>query len=226
MNEKTPDRIVARRRVIQWILAPIVIIVIALGWRYPYLGFSVPIVMLMGFIGGIFNGRYVCGNLCPRGGFLDRMLAPLARKVKTPPWMFNMPFRVILLISLMALMIWRILLNPTSIEHWGRVFWLMCTVTTAVALVLAFFYNARSWCAICPMGTMQNLLGRRHKTLLIDPAKCIECRLCERKCPLSLQIVRHKSEGIVDEPDCIKCSECIAVCPKQALSWQIRNTAE
>jgi hypothetical protein len=29
-----------RRRWVQWALAPIVILVIALGWKYPYLGYT------------------------------------------------------------------------------------------------------------------------------------------------------------------------------------------
>ena len=30
-----------RRRIVQWVLSPLVLIVIALGWKYPLLGFSV-----------------------------------------------------------------------------------------------------------------------------------------------------------------------------------------
>ncbi len=73
-----------RRRWVQWALAPIVILVIALGWKYPYLGYTVPVVMILGMIGGIFRGRYVCGNLCPRGGFFDRIM-PLASRVQAIP---------------------------------------------------------------------------------------------------------------------------------------------
>jgi hypothetical protein len=38
---------VARRRTIQWSLVPVVVVTLALGWKYPALGFSVPVVMLM-----------------------------------------------------------------------------------------------------------------------------------------------------------------------------------
>jgi hypothetical protein len=55
-----------RRRLVQWALAPIVIVVTAWGWKYPYLGYTVPVVMILGMIGGVFRGRYVCGNLCPQ----------------------------------------------------------------------------------------------------------------------------------------------------------------
>lgn len=54
---------------VRWFLAPLVITTIALGWWFPYIGFLVPVAMLSGMIGGVFKGRFVCGNLCPRGAF-------------------------------------------------------------------------------------------------------------------------------------------------------------
>jgi len=60
----------ARRRTVQLALWPVVVIVIAFGWHYPLLGFSVPVVMLMGAAGGVLRGRYVCGHLCPGEVFL------------------------------------------------------------------------------------------------------------------------------------------------------------
>ncbi len=39
-----------RRRWVQWALAPIVILVIALGWKYPYLGYTVPVVMAIAIL--------------------------------------------------------------------------------------------------------------------------------------------------------------------------------
>lgn len=64
---------IARRRFIQWCLLPIVPITIALGWKYPLLGFSVLLVMITAMAGGVLGGRYVCGTLCPRGSFLTEL---------------------------------------------------------------------------------------------------------------------------------------------------------
>ena len=63
------------RKAVQWALLWVMVATIALGWKYPVLGYSVPLVMIVGIVGSFFNGRYVCGHLCPRGGFLDRILA-------------------------------------------------------------------------------------------------------------------------------------------------------
>jgi len=212
-------KIIFRRRILQWVLAPIVLITIAFGWKYPLLGFSVPVVMLAGMIIGIFNGRYLCGNLCPRGGLFDRMIAPIGRKKSIPRFLMKMPLRWPVFAALMGFMVFRISHNPSDIMHWGYVFWMICVITTSIGVVLGIFLHQRAWCAFCPMGTMQNALGGGKRQLNIDSEKCIECELCEKACPINLDIIKHKSSGYLLNRDCLKCSECIVVCPKTALAW-------
>lgn len=203
---------VKRRRRLQWTLVPIVILTIALGWKYPVIGYAVPVVMLMGIIGSLFNGRYVCGNLCPRGAFFDRFFG-WRRKGRRIPAAFRSPLlRWFLFCVLMAFMIYRISLNPGSWEHWGRVFWLMCVITTGVGIVLALLVHPRTWCSFCPMGTLQSAFGGNKGLYQIEPS-CKECKICEKACPMDLSIVIHKAEGILRERDCLKCLECAAVCP-------------
>ena len=212
---------VSRRRVIQWCLAPVVLITIAFGYRYPILGYSVPAVMLAGLIGGIFRGRFVCGNLCPRGSFLDRCVAPISRDKHIPNFLRRMWLRGPLFVALMGFMIFRVFQRPENAIFWeylGRVFWLMCVVTTSLAVVLGIMIKPRTWCSFCPMGTMQNALGGGKFQLRIDPESCIECGSCEKICPIDLPIVKYKNIGRVEERDCLKCFECIAVCQKEALS--------
>ena len=220
MNESTTVR---RRHIIQWFLMPIVIVTIGLGWKYPLLGFSVPAVMLAGMIGGIIRGRYVCGNLCPRGSFFDRLMTCVSRKKPIPEFLISMAFRWVLFAALMGFMVFSILQNPTDIRHWGHVFWLMCVVTTGIGVVLGILIHPRSWCAFCPMGTMQNALGGGKHQLRIDSETCVECKDCEKACPFGLSIAEHKNDGNLPSRDCLKCSECIAVCPKSALSWPRRD---
>jgi len=183
------------RRVIQWCLAPIVIVVIALGWKYPLLGFAVPIVMLTGVIGALFGGRYMCGWLCPRGGFFDRMVSVFSRNRPVPRSLRRMPVRWVVFVALMGFMVWRILQNPGDIRHWGRVFWLMCVVTTAIGIVFGVLVHPRVWCAVCPSGTLQNALGGWRRPLRIDAEACVECLKCEKLCPFALAITEARSPG-------------------------------
>lgn len=209
---------VAWRRTVQWIVAPIVVLTVALGWKYPLLGFTVPVAMATGMAGGFFRGRWVCGHLCPRGGFFDRMIAPFAPRRSIPPLLRSMPLRWGVFAALMGFMVWRISADPGNWEHWGRVFWSMCALTTGIGLVAALTIHPRAWCAFCPMGTFQNAVGGGKGPLQIAPS-CRECRKCEKACPMALPLVKDKSVGYLQHRDCLKCPECIAVCPANALSW-------
>lgn len=212
------DSTVDSRNLRQWMLAPIVLITIALGWKYTWLGFAVPGSMLMGVAGGFVRGRYICGNLCPRGSFFDRMIAPLAAKREIPAMLRSLPLRWGTFVLLMGFMAWRLAANPTDLNHWGHVFWSMCTITTLVGVVLALTFHPRSWCAVCPVGTLSNAIGGDRYQLIID-SDCRECGICEKSCTFDLSIVRHKGAGALQERDCLKCSVCAMNCPRGSLKW-------
>ena len=210
---------VARRRVVQWVLLSVVLITLAVGWWVPWLGFTVPVVMISGVVGSLVRGRYVCGNLCPRGAFYDRLVAKFSRRRPVPRWLRSMPFRWTAFALLMGFMVYRILGNPTDPLHWGRVFWMMCLVTTAIGVPLGILVHPRTWCSFCPIGTVQNVVGGAKRRLRIDAQRCRACGVCEQRCPMGLTISQHRDEGVLPHRDCLRCSECLAVCPAGALSW-------
>ncbi|MEN8728397.1 MAG: 4Fe-4S binding protein [Desulfuromonadales bacterium] len=209
----------------KWLLGVVMITVIALGWRYPVLGYIVPVAMSAGIIGGFLKGRWVCGNACPRGSFIDTWLNLVSGDRAMPGILRNAKFRWTLLSALIGFMTVRIAQNPTDFDHWGIVFWQMCTITTIAAVGLGIRYSARSWCAICPVGTMAGTAGKNRYSLQVS-ASCQGCRLCENRCPMQLEIAKYRHSGQSAEQDCLKCSACMSACPKQGvLSWPTQKAA-
>ena len=203
----------------QWALAPLSIIVILFGWKYPILGFMVPIVILMGLIYSFSNGRYVCGNLCPRGAFYDRVLSKISPKRKIPLFLKSMGFRVGIIFLFCVVFSVKISQDPFNWRHWGHVFWFMCTVTTIIGIILGIFIHHRAWCSFCPSGTLENLIGGHKNPIKIDYSSCAGCKKCERSCTMTLTIIGDKSTPHLTDRDCIKCGECISACKKNTLSF-------
>ncbi|MGD9020130.1 MAG: 4Fe-4S binding protein [Desulfuromonadales bacterium] len=209
----------------KWLLGLVMVTVIALGWKYPVLGFIVPVAMSAGIIGGFLKGRWVCGNACPRGSFIDTWFSLISGEREMPGILKNTKFRWLFLSVLMGFMIIRIAQDPTEFDHWGIVFWQMCSITTIAAVGLGIRYSARSWCAICPVGTMAGTAGKDKYSLQVS-ASCKGCRLCENRCPMQLEIAKYRHSGQSAERDCLKCSACMNACPQQGvLGWPTQQAA-
>lgn len=59
----------------------------------------------------------------------------------------------------------------------------------------------RDWCkgcgvcvTFCPTGVLE--LDRHEKSVVVNPEKCICCRMCELRCPdLAIDVVIEKGDG-------------------------------
>ncbi|UCH33814.1 MAG: 4Fe-4S binding protein [Armatimonadota bacterium] len=207
-----------RRLIVQSLIWVVVVITIFGGLRYPLLGFVVAGVMLMGFVGALVKGRYVCGWLCPRGALFDRVIKHVSRRSAIPRWLRSPWFRWPVFGALMGFMVYRISLNPADAYHWGRVFVSICIITTGIGIVLALAFHPRTWCAFCPMGTLQSAVGGGKAPLYVEEG-CKGCRTCERACPMNLRIVGNTKDGRLDSADCLKCPECQLACPAKVLHF-------
>jgi len=53
----------------------------------------------------------------------------------------------------------------------------------------------------------------------IDPAKCITCRMCQRKCPTGAICVEVKEKTWqIDNMRCVVCAICVDTCPTKCLT--------
>ncbi len=96
------------------------------GIFYPKLGYFLLLVFASLMIIAPFRGRWFCGNLCPRGSFVDFWLAPISRKVKIPAIFRSMWIRAPIFVALMGFMVFRILQTQGMVDKVGMVFVTMC----------------------------------------------------------------------------------------------------
>ena len=176
------------------------------------------------FITSLFRGRWFCGNLCPRGSYFDYGIIKISKKRKIPKVLSSMWVRIPVFSLMMAVMLYRIsvtLAAQNTIELIGMIFVSICLVTTVIGTMLGGYFNTRSWCNACPMGTMQRIIGGKKYQLKMDHGSCVDCKKCEKVCPGLINIREGKSSF---SSECSTCLQCVNVCPEEgALKYSFLN---
>lgn len=133
------------------------------GLFYPLLGYLVVGMMVFFIVLSFFRGRYWCWNLCPRGSFLDIFLSNISLNRQNPKIFGNQLFRWLVFLAFMGFLVYRILSSGGSLAGIGVVFVSMCLITTVISIIIGIIVKHRGWCAICPMGTLQEKIGKLRK---------------------------------------------------------------
>jgi ferredoxin-type protein NapH len=188
------------------------------------------------FLSSLFVGRLWCGWACPAGA-LQEFAEPVNRK-RTPggkftwiKWAIWVPW--ILLISAMAIRAggYRAVQPLYKIEgavtvtqpYWYMVYY----IVVAVFLGLALVFGRRAGChTICWMAPFM-VLGRKLRNvarwpalrLVAEPAKCANCQICTRNCPMSLDVNSMVARGNMEDSECILCGNCVDGCSKDAIRF-------
>ena len=143
-----------------WLL-PIILIG---GLFYPLLGYLV--VAMMGFFlpFSFFMGRYWCWRLCPRGAFLDIVISKISPHKPAPVVFSRNWFRWSIFALFMIFLASRIANSGGTLLAVGAVFVSMCILTTVISAILGITMRHRAWCAVCPMGLLQEKIGNLAHT--------------------------------------------------------------
>jgi len=197
----------------QVVLGFLFLIYLILGWYYPIFGLCIPACMLFGMGIAFSKGRKWCNTLCPRGCFYDSILKFVSFKRKIPDVLKRMTLRFAILSFLITIM------TLQTIKHWpnlaeiGKVFMSIMLITTFIGIILGIIIHQRSWCYLCPIGTLTNIIGRNKYPLNFNAENCVNCELCNEACPMQIK------PNISLSDDCIKCGSCVNICTKKALKF-------
>lgn len=197
-----------------WVGLPLVVIG---GWFFPKLGYLLLGCMIGAVVIALYRGRAWCNWMCPRGSFYDILIGKISAGKKIPELFKGKSFRIFVLTVLISALGFQIYMAWGSVDKVGLAMVIVLTVTTSIGILLGIIFHQRAWCHICPMGTLANFLstGKQPLTVL---SSCVDCKACEKVCPMQLKPYQYKN-SIMGDNDCVKCSLCVTVCPKKALTF-------
>ncbi len=97
----------------------------------------------------------------------------------------------------------------------------------ALIVIPALTAGKRGFCHyICWMapfmviGTkIKDIFKRPSLHLTADSNKCVNCKACNKKCQMSLDVNAMVQRGSMVNSECILCGECVDVCPKKVISY-------
>ena len=133
-----------------WVFLPLFLI---FGIFFPKTGLLAVLCMSLPVLVAFFRGRVWCGHYCPRGSLLDLLFRRVSRKGLPLGTSARKIIRYGVFVILMTLFAVQLAMAK-SVGEAGNVFIRMVFITTAAALVLGAFFGRRSWCSVCPMGTL------------------------------------------------------------------------
>lgn len=179
-------------------------------------------------------GVFSCGWVCPLGTVQD-WAYKLGRLLRLP--LFRMPEGVQRYMQLSRYIMLFLVTTYATVEvirgffahlhvtrYLGTLMKGHMLETTAFSILLSFviiglFFN-RPFCNyFCTGGAKVGLWSvLRIVGIRRDTTRCGNCKLCNKACPMNINIAETP---FVRHPNCISCMSCLAACPKNCLSYTI-----
>ena len=139
----------------------VMLTIIVGGFFYPVIGMIVPVIIFYAAIASRFKPKAFCTYACPRNRILTAS-KPFSRYKPVPESLRSKSLRQGLCGFMMLCSLVQIAgaeLSVPGLRAVGLFFWGICSLTLAVSLIMAVLYKPRSWCVVCPMGTLQQTVS-------------------------------------------------------------------
>jgi polyferredoxin len=183
---------------------------------------------------GFLAGNFFCGWICPFGtaqeifGRIGSLI--WKKKFKMPPkFQRYAQFSRYLLAMAMMLLISKEIAQSIPLNAYksflavagGRTVETAALVIMGVFLFIALFFE-RPFCNyVCSEGIKYGVVSlTRVFTIKRDSKTCVNCKVCDRACPMNIQVSDSQN---VRNAQCINCFRCVAACPNHTLSYGTAN---
>ncbi|MBL4934345.1 4Fe-4S binding protein [Clostridium sp. YIM B02515] len=197
------------------------------------------IIFITMLLGSIFLGRLFCGYLCPAGGIQECAVLINDKRPKQG-WRNNIKY-VIWVIWIIAIIICFIFrkkelavdffyqtdhgISIANIYGYIIYYGVVCLIfIPSVVFGKRIFCHYFCWMAPfmvigSKLGNMLHIKGLR---LSADKNTCVSCHMCDRSCPMSLNVTEKVQRENMYDSECILCGACVDNCPKKAITYKVK----
>jgi ferredoxin-type protein NapH len=197
------------------------------------------IVFLAMLVSSIFLGRLFCGYLCPAGGIQECGML-INDKRPSQGWKNNIKYVIWILwiISIVACFLFRkheLTVDFFYMTDHGISIANIYDYVVYYGVVFLFFipsviFGKRIFCHyFCWMAPFMvigikigKLLHIKRLRLQADKELCINCRICDKCCPMSMKVSEKVKKEQMDDNECILCGTCVDNCPKKAITFKVQ----
>lgn len=186
------------------------------------------ILMALGLVVALLFGPLFCGYVCPLGSYQE-WIGKLGRKLFPKIYGRLIPRRLDQVLRHLRYGVLAMVLYQTAaagklvfqeVDPYYALFnfftgevALSAIAVLLVVTVLSLFVE-RPWCKyLCPYGALLGLFNMiRVFPIRRNSASCIQCKKCDRACPMQIEVSK---KGAVRDPQCISCHKCTSgsACP-------------
>jgi len=193
------------------------------------------IVFAVLFLLALFLGRGFCGWFCPLAGMQEACFAARDKRVPNKynwiryliwvPWIGIIIFVAISAGGFVKIDFFYQTTYGFSISDvYGLFIYLIVVVIT---VILSFAVGKRAVCHyVCWMSPFM-IAGRKLRNLIkwpslrlkADSKRCIDCMVCNKVCPMSLDVNSMVKDSRMENSECILCGSCVDNCKSKVIKY-------
>ena len=186
------------------------------------------VLMVLVFLLAILFGPVFCGWVCPLGT-IQEWVSKIGKKIFKKRFNHFIPAKIdnMLRYSRYFILAWVVYMTAVTgklvfseidpyfalFNFWTSEVAISGLVVLGITLIASLFIE-RPWCKYaCPYGALLGLTNLfRVFKIKRNPTTCINCGLCDKSCPMNINI---SGNSLVKDHQCISCLECTseAACP-------------
>jgi ferredoxin-type protein NapH len=191
-------------------------------------------------IGSLFLGRVFCGWICPAGATQELCFKINNKDFKGGKRNWIKYFIWVPWITIISAMFVQSggvrAFDPFYQTYYGIsiqdiqsviLFLVIAGLIAGIALAVGKRASCHTICWMAPF----MIIGRKIRNGINLPAlqlvanrnNCIDCKICSRNCPMSLDVNFMVQKEAMEDSECVLCGSCADSCPKKAIRFSFGN---